>query len=45
DVNSIEYYALEPDYLADQIVAVINQPWGVNISEITVRASGDTYIL
>ena len=26
DVNSIEYYALEPDYLADQIVAVINQP-------------------
>ncbi len=45
DVNSIEYYALEPDYLADQIVAVINQPWGVNISEITVRASGDAYIL
>lgn len=45
DVNSIEYYALEPEYLADQIIAVINQPWGVNISEITVRASGDAYIL
>jgi NADP-dependent 3-hydroxy acid dehydrogenase YdfG len=45
DPNSIEYYALEPEYLADQIVAVINQPWGVNVSEITVRASGDGYIL
>jgi|TARA_B110000914_G_scaffold113948_1_gene99673 NADP-dependent 3-hydroxy acid dehydrogenase YdfG len=45
DANSIEYYALEPGYLADQIVSVINQPWGVNVSEITVRASGDGYIL
>lgn len=45
DSNNIEYYALEPDYLADQIVAVINQPWGVSISEITVRASGDGYII
>ena len=45
DPNSIEYYALEPEYLADQIIAVINQPWGVNVSEITVRASGDGYIL
>jgi hypothetical protein len=26
-------------------VSVINQPWGVNVSEITVRASGDGYIL
>ena len=33
------------DHLADQIVYVIDQPWGVNISEVTVRASGDAYIL
>jgi len=45
DVNHIEYYALEPEYLAEQIVYAINQPWGVSIGDITVRASGDGYIL
>ncbi len=45
DANNIEYYALEPEYLADQIIYVINQPWGIAISDVTVRASGDRYIL
>ena len=45
DVESIEYYALAPEHLADQIVYAINQPWGVSIGDITVRASGDGYIL
>jgi NADP-dependent 3-hydroxy acid dehydrogenase YdfG len=45
DPDSIEYYALEPDALADQIVYAINQPWGVSIGDITVRASGDGYVL
>jgi len=43
--DNIEYYALEPEHLADQIVYAINQPWGVSISDITIRASGDGYIL
>ena len=34
-----------PEWLADQIVYAINQPWGVAIGDITVRASGDGYIL
>ena len=45
DPDSIEYYALGPEHLADQIVYAINQPWGVSIGDITVRASGDRYIL
>lgn len=45
DAGNIEYYALEPEHLADQIVYAINQPLGVSISDITVRASGDGYIL
>jgi NADP-dependent 3-hydroxy acid dehydrogenase YdfG len=45
DANHIEYYALAPEHLAEQIVYAINQPWGVSISDITVRASGDRYIL
>ena len=45
DVENIEYYALAPEHLADQIVYAIDQPWGVSIGDITVRASGDGYIL
>ena len=45
DPQHIEYYALEPEFLADQIVYAINQPWGVSISDITVRAAGDAYII
>ena len=45
DAQHIEYYALEPEHLADQIVYAMNQPLGVSIGEITVRASGDGYIL
>ncbi len=43
--DHIEYYALEPEHLANQIVYAIDQPWGVSIGDITVRASGDGYIL
>jgi NADP-dependent 3-hydroxy acid dehydrogenase YdfG len=45
DRNEIEYFALEPDLLADQIIHAMNQPWGVAISDITVRASGDGYVI
>jgi NADP-dependent 3-hydroxy acid dehydrogenase YdfG len=43
--DSISYVALEPEYIAEQIVYAINQPWGVSIGDITVRAAGDGYIL
>lgn len=45
DPEGIEYFALSADLLADQIVFVIDQPWGVSISDLTVRASGDAYLL
>lgn len=45
DPDNIEYCMLAPDLLADQIVYAINQPWGVSIGDITVRASGDAYVL
>ena len=45
DVDGIEYFALAPELLADQIVYAIDQPWGVSISDVTVRASGDGYML
>ena len=45
DSERIEYFALAPELLADQIVFAINQPWGVSISDLTVRASGDSYMI
>ena len=38
-------HSLAPELLADQIVHTIDQPWGVSISDVTVRASGDGYML
>lgn len=43
DPEQIGYFALAPELLADQIVFAIDQPWGVSISDLTVRASGDSY--
>jgi len=43
--DSMEYFALSADLLADQIVFAINQPWGVSISDITIRASGDPFMI
>jgi NADP-dependent 3-hydroxy acid dehydrogenase YdfG len=45
DPNHVAYWTISPDELADQIVAVINTPWGVTISDVTVRATGENYIL
>ena len=45
DPEDIRYWAIAPEELAEQIVYVIDQPWGVSISDITVRASGDPYVI
>lgn len=45
DAEAIEYAMLAPEQLAEQVVYVLNQPWGVSVGDITVRASGDGFIL
>jgi NADP-dependent 3-hydroxy acid dehydrogenase YdfG len=45
DAEDIRYLALDPAYIADAVLHAIDQPWGVSIGEVTVRASGDGYIL
>jgi NADP-dependent 3-hydroxy acid dehydrogenase YdfG len=45
DPESIAYASLEPQYIVDAIVHAIDQPWGVSISDITVRASGDHFVM
>jgi NADP-dependent 3-hydroxy acid dehydrogenase YdfG len=43
--ENIDYASLAPEHVADAIVHVINQPWGVSIGDITVRGAGDHFIL
>ncbi|MEM7219512.1 MAG: SDR family NAD(P)-dependent oxidoreductase [Pseudomonadota bacterium] len=43
--DSIGYKVLAPEHIADQVVYAINQPWGVSIGDVTIRAAGDEYIL
>jgi NADP-dependent 3-hydroxy acid dehydrogenase YdfG len=45
DVDDVRYWAITPDDLVRQIVYVIDQPWGVTIGDITVRATGEDYVL
>lgn len=45
DPDSPRYWAIDPDQLTDQVMYAINQPWGVSIAEITVRATGEDYLL
>ncbi|MBK8629868.1 MAG: SDR family NAD(P)-dependent oxidoreductase [Sphingomonadales bacterium] len=45
DPQNIDYASLAPEHIADAIVHVINQPWGVSIGDITIRGAGDHFIL
>lgn len=45
DADNIDYASLAPEHIADAIVHAIDQPWGVSIAEVTVRAAGDYFVL
>lgn len=45
DPESTAYAVLDPAYIADAVMMAIDQPWGVSLGDITVRAAGDAYIL
>ena len=45
DINSMTYNDPDPQVLADNIIYAINQPWGVSIGDLTVRASGESFAI
>jgi len=44
DVNDVRYWAPSPEDLAAHIVYAIDQPDGINVSDITIRATGEDYV-
>ncbi len=45
DRDDVRFAVLPPEDLVEQILYAIDQPWGVSIGDITVRATGDRYII
>ena len=45
DINSMTYNDPDPQVVADNIIYAINQPWGVSIGDLTVRASGESFVI
>ena len=43
DPDNVRYWAITPEELAAHVVYCIDQPAGVTISDITVRATGEDY--
>jgi NADP-dependent 3-hydroxy acid dehydrogenase YdfG len=41
--NDVRYWAISPEELAAQVVYAVDQPAGVAISDITIRATGEDY--
>lgn len=45
DISHPEYFLLGPEEVAEQILYAINQPQGLSIGEITIRASGELSVI
>lgn len=45
DVDSPEFWAIEPETIAAEVLHAIDQPWGITISDVTVRATGEDYVI
>ncbi len=45
DEDSPEFWAIEPATIAAEVIHAIDQPWGVVISDVTVRATGEDYVI
>jgi NADP-dependent 3-hydroxy acid dehydrogenase YdfG len=45
DAANVDYASLAPQYIAEAIIHAIDQPWGVAIADMTVRAAGDYFII
>ena len=45
DVDDTRYWAIEPEVVAAEVLHAIDQPWGVDIGDITIRATGEDFVI
>ena len=39
------YWAITPEVIAAEVVHAIDQPWGVTIGDVTIRATGEDFVI
>lgn len=45
DIDSPEFWAIEPESIAEEVIHAIDQPWGVVISDVSIRATGEMFVI
>lgn len=45
DVDQVAYWAIAPEVVAAEVVHAIDQPWGVTIGDVTIRATGEDFVI
>lgn len=45
DIDSPEFWAIEPESIAAEVIHAIDQPWGVVVSDVSIRATGEMFII
>jgi len=45
DIDETAYWAITPEDIAAEVVHAIDQPWGVTIGDVTIRATGEDYVI
>lgn len=45
DVDEPAYWAITPEDVAAEVVHAIDQPWGVTIGDVTIRATGEDFVI
>lgn len=45
DVDDPRYWAIAPEVIAREVVHAIDQPWGVDIGDVTIRATGEHFVI
>jgi NADP-dependent 3-hydroxy acid dehydrogenase YdfG len=45
DIDEPAYWAIAPEVIAREVVHAIDQPWGVTIGDVTIRATGEQYVI
>lgn len=45
DVDSPRFWAIRPETIAAEVIHAIDQPWGVTISDVSIRATGEMFTM
>jgi NADP-dependent 3-hydroxy acid dehydrogenase YdfG len=45
DIDDTAYWAIAPEVVAGEVLHAIDQPWGVTIGDVTIRATGEHFVI